>query len=163
MQLTRKCAECKESFRKTEMKEYQSLTGKTTLWFCPACYEKKMERERFANTVRKLFGIVSPGPQIWTERKRLFEKYGYDDATIIDCLEYLYKIEKKQVLSESLCLVKPPAVERMKKWKQTKQNEGQLLNAAIEQSQQMKEYIVPQKKEKVKTAEILNADDFLEE
>ena len=41
MYLTRKCAGCKEDFRKEEMIQYSSVSGKTTQWFCHNCYEEK--------------------------------------------------------------------------------------------------------------------------
>lgn len=51
MQMTRKCAGCKESIRKDEMIQYASATGKTMLWYCKDCYEEKIARERFSSKV----------------------------------------------------------------------------------------------------------------
>ena len=86
MRLTRKCAGCKQEFRKDELIQYATLSGKTTYWYCKDCYEEKLAREKFSNKICEIFGIKSPGPRIWTERKRLRDKYGYTDNTIIECL-----------------------------------------------------------------------------
>ena len=58
------------------------------------CYEDNIEREKFSNKVCEIFGIKSPGPVIWTQRKKLRDTYGYTDSAIIDCLEYIYNVLK---------------------------------------------------------------------
>lgn len=142
MKLTRKCASCRQDFYKDELIEYTSITGKTTAWYCPTCLEQKQERERFSMKVCEIFGIKTPGPRIWTERKRLMDKYGYTDSAIIDCLEYIYNELKKQKLSESLVLVNPTSMEQMKKWRARKKAQAEGIAAAIS-STKTTEYIVP--------------------
>ena len=97
MQITRKCAGCKQDIRKDEMIQYATPSGKTTYWFCKSCYEEKLEREKFQNKVCQIFGIKSPGPVIWTQRKRLRDTYGYTDEVIVDCLDYIYNVENKNI------------------------------------------------------------------
>lgn len=142
MKLTRLCAGCKESFRKTELVEYFSPSGKTSAWYCPKCLQDKQARERFSNKVCQIFGIKAPGPVIWTQRKRLIKEYGYTDDAIIDCLDYIYNEKKIKKLSESLYFVKPEMMEEMRVWRSKKEATGGSLAAAIANTE-MKEYIVP--------------------
>ena len=159
MQLTRQCYTCKQSIRKDEMISYAGLNANTPHWYCKKCYEAKLERERFSMKVCEIFGIKSPGPVIWTQRKKLQETYGYTDNTIIDCLEYVYNVKKVNKLSESLYFVKPAMMEEMKKWKATKRGEAGSLAAAmanttiVEHDAPIREYR-PKKKE-------INLDDAL--
>ncbi len=159
MQITRKCAGCKQDIRKDEMIQYSTLSGKTTYWYCKDCYEEKLEREKFSTKVCQIFGIQTPGPRIWTERKRLKDKYGYTDGTIIDCLDYIYNVVKKDKLTESLALVNPRSVNNMKAWKAYKQASASGIAAAIANADTT-EYIVPIKENIEKKKEI-NLDDAL--
>ena len=159
MKLTRQCSECKEEFRKTELVEYSSITGKTSKWYCPKCLAEKQSRERFSNKVCQIFGIKSPGPIIWTQRKRLQKEYGYTDDAIIDCLDYIYNVKKLKKLSETLVLIKPPLMEEMRQWKAKKAAEGSSLAASIAHTE-MKEYVVPIR-ENTSTKEEISLDDGL--
>ena len=152
MKLTRLCAGCKESFRKTELVEYFSASGKTSNWYCPKCLAEKQSRERFSNKVCQIFGIKAPGPVIWTQRKRLHD-------AIVDCLEYIYNVKKLKILSESLVLVKPSTMEEMRKWKEHKKAEGASIAAAIANTE-MKEYIVPVR-ENTKQKHVTSLDEGL--
>ena len=159
MQITRKCAGCKQDIRKDEMIQYATPSGKTTYWFCKSCYEEKLEREKFQNKVCQIFGIKSPGPVIWTQRKRLRDTYGYTDEVIVDCLDYIYNVEHKNILSESLVLVGPTSVNKMKAWKASQRAKAGSIAAAIA-STETKEYIVPVRENKTQKKEI-NLDDAL--
>lgn len=159
MQITRKCSGCKQEFRKDEMIQYATLSGKTTYWFCKNCYEDKLAREKFSNKVCEIFGIKSPGPRIWTERKRLKNDYGYTDDAIVDCLDYIYNVVKKDKLTESLALVSPRSMANMKSWRATKQAQAGSIAAAMANTE-TKEYIVPIKENNNKREEI-NLDDAL--
>ena len=159
MLLTRKCHGCKQDIRKEEMIQYTSLSGKSSYWFCKTCYEEKMARERFQTKVCQIFGIKSPGPVIWTQRKKLRDTYGYTDDAIVDCLEYIYNVQKKKILSESLVLVNPKSMAQMKIWRTNKKAQAGSIVAAIA-STETKEYIVPIK-ENTKKREEINLDDAL--
>ena len=159
MQITRKCAGCKQDFRKDEMIQYATLSGKTTYWYCKDCYAERLAREKFSNKVCEIFGIKSPGPRIWTERKRLQNTYGYTDDSIVDCLDYIYNVSKKDKLAESLVLVNPRTMANMKSWKATKRAQAGSLAAAMANTQTT-EYIVPIKENNYKKEEI-NLDDAL--
>ncbi len=159
MQITRKCAGCKQDIRKDEMIQYASLSGKTTYWYCKDCYEEKLAREKFSNKVCEIFGIKSPGPRIWTERKRLRDTYGYTDNAVVECLDYIYKVVKKDKLAESLALVNPRSMSNMKAWKADIQARAGSIAAAMANTQ-TKEYIVPIKENTSKREEI-NLDDAL--
>ena len=158
MKLTRVCAGCKQDFRKTEMIEYFSASGKTSNWYCPKCLEEKRARERFSNKVCQIFGIKAPGPVIWTQRKRLMNEYGYTDDTIVDCLDYIYNVEKIKKLSESLYFVKPDMMEKMRKWKSEQAAKAGSLAAAM--NTEMKTYLVPVQENTTKKHET-NIDDGL--
>ncbi len=159
MKLTRKCKGCGQEIRKDEMIQYATLSGKTTYWFCKPCYEERMERERFQNKVCQIFGIKSPGPIIWTQRKKLRDTYGYTDDAIVDCLDYIYNVQHKNILSESLVLVNPKSMNQMKAWKAEQRGKARSIAAAIN-TMEVKEYIVPVRENKKKKEEI-NLDDAL--
>lgn len=161
MQITRKCSGCKENFRKTELVEYFSASGKTSNWYCPKCLEEKQSRERFMVKICEIFGVKSPGPRIWTERKRLIDKYGYTDNTIIDCLEYLYNIEKKDKFAESLCLINPISVEKMMQYKKLQQAKANSLIQAMKQ--ETIAHLVPIKQNENKEKEFMNPDEWLKD
>ena len=159
MQLTRKCFGCKQDIRKDEMIQYTSFSGKTSHWFCKSCYEEKLARERFQNKVCEIFGIKSPGPLIWTQRKRLRDEYGYTDDAIIDCLEYIYNVEHMDKLKESLGLVNPRSMENMKKWRTIKKGQASSVAAAIANTNIQERKVIIRENKK-KRAEI-NLDDAL--
>ena len=159
MQLTRKCHGCGQDIHKDEMIQYSTVSGKTSYWFCKDCYEEKMARERFQIKVCQIFGIKSPGPLIWTQRKRLRDEYGYTDDAIVDCLDYIYNVEHMKKLKESLGLVNPKSMANMKAWRAEKKARAGSIAAAIANTE-TKEYIVPIKENKKKKKEI-NLDDAL--
>ena len=159
MQLTRKCHGCGQDIRKDEMIQYTTLSGKTSYWFCKDCYEERMARERFQNKVCQIFGTKSPGPQIWTERKRLREKYGYTDSIIIDCLDYIYNVEKIKKESITLYFVTPTMVEKMRQWKREEQQKNNGIIAAYQTK--YNEYIVPIKENNTSNKTNWNPDDWL--
>lgn len=159
MKLTRKCAGCKQEIRKTEMIQYSSPSGKTSYWFCKECYADKIARERFQTKVCQIFGIQSPGPLIWTQRKRLIDTFGYTDDAIVDCLEYIYNVKKMNKLKESLGLVNPRSMAEMKKWRTEKKALAGSLAAAMA-AMETTEYVVPTRENTNKKEEI-NLDDAL--
>ena len=157
--MTRKCYGCKQDILKDEMVQYSTVSGKTSYWYCRDCYEEKIARERFQNKVCEIFGIKTPGPLIWTQRKRLQDEYGYTDDAIVDCLDYIYNVEHMNKLKESLGLVNPRSMNNMKAWRAKKKAKVSSLAAAIANTE-MKEYIVPIQEKKKKKEEI-NLDDAL--
>ena len=159
MQLTRKCYGCGQDIRKEEMIQYSTPSGKTSYWFCKDCYEDKLAREKFQAKVCEIFGIKSPGPLIWTQRKRLKDEYGYTDDAIVDCLDYIYNVEHMNKLKESLGLVNPRSMMNMKAWRANKKAQASSIAAAIANTE-MKEYIVPIREHKKRKKEI-NLDDAL--
>lgn len=128
--------------------------------YCPKCFKEKQARERFSNKVCSIFGLKSPGPRIWKERERLQNTYGYTDDIIIDCLDYIYYVEKKKKLAESLCLVTPYAVEKMLRYKKTQENKASNIIRAVRT--ETNEYVVPIKENTTKKKESWNPDDWLD-
>lgn len=159
MKITRKCHGCGQEIRKDEMIQYSTLSGKTSYWFCRSCYEDKLARERFQMKVCQIFGIKSPGPLIWTQRKRLQDTYGYTDDAIVDCLEYIYHVKNMNKLKESLGLINPRNMEEMKRWRATKKTQASNVVAAIVNTEIIEE-TVPFNIEKNVKKEI-NLDDAL--
>lgn len=160
MQVTRKCKGCGQDIRKEEMIQYFTPSGKTSYWFCKDCYEDKISREKFQNKVCEIFGIKTPGPLIWTQRKRLKDTYGYTDDAIIDCLDYIYNVEHMNKLKESLGLVNPRSMNNMKAWRADKKARASSLVASIA-TMETKEYIVPIQEKKKKVKQEINLDDAL--
>lgn len=161
MKATKQCFECKQQFRREELVDYAGINAKTMHSYCPKCLKEKQARDKFAEKVCMIFGIKTPGPRIWTERKRLINTYGYTDNIIIDCLDYIYNVEHKKKISESLFLIQPPMVEKMRKWK--KENEYKTNQLMRAMAPEMKEYIIPVKENNEIQNNFINADDFLEE
>ena len=158
MTKTKKCFGCKQDFLREELIEYSTLSGKTSYWFCKNCYQDKINRENFSNKVCEIFGIISPGPIIWTQRKRIQEKYGYTDNVIIDTLEYLYYVKKENKYSESLYLVTPVNVQKMMEWKASQEYlERKVKGQHVKEPEEI--FVTVRKKEKPKVK--LNADDYL--
>jgi DNA-binding MltR family transcriptional regulator len=89
----------------------------------------------------------------------LRDTYGYTDDAIVDCLEYIYNVQKKKILSESLVLVGPKSMAQMKAWRADQKARASGIAAAVAHTE-MKEYIVPIKENKKKREEI-NLDDAL--
>lgn len=105
--------------------------------------------------------MKAPGPRIWTERKRLRDNYGYTDDVIINCLDYIYNIEHKKKLSESLCLITPISVDKMMKWKHKEQIKSNQLTAAYQT--QVNEHIVSIQENITSKKENWNPDEWLED
>lgn len=158
---TKQCYGCKEQFRIEELVDYAGSRAKIMHAYCHSCLKEKQSRDKFSDKVCAIFGLKSPGPRIWTERKRIIQDYGYTDDVIIDCLDYIYNVEKKKKLAESLCLIKPPMVDKMMRYKRAKENEGLQLAQAI--NTEMNEYIVPVKENKKINKVINDPDAWLEE
>ena len=158
MSRVKQCFSCKQQFRREELVDYASNQSTQLHSYCPTCLAEKQERDRFSDAVCSIFGLKKPGPRIWTERKRLHEKYGYTDATIIDCLDYLYKEMGTKKFAESLCMITPTNVENMLRYKERKRMEA--INVAAAMQTQYTEYVVPIE-EKKKEKKLMNPDDYL--
>ncbi len=130
MQLTKKCFGCKQEFRKEELVDYASPAAKQTHSYCVNCLREKQDRDNFSIKVCQIFGLKVPGPRIWTERMRLKNTYGYTDSILIDALDYIYNVEHRKKLSESLCLITPSLVSKMLKYKQKQATIGNSIAQA---------------------------------
>ena len=143
------------------MINYATPRSKTSYWYCKKCYNDKMAQEEFANKVCSIFGIKTPGPRIWTERKRLIDTYGYTDETIVNCLDYIYNVLKKPKKVETIYLVNPTMVDEMMRYRRNQHTESLNLVRAIQQTE-YKEYIVSIQESKNKKKEILDSDEWLD-
>ena len=158
---TRVCHVCKQVFRMEEIVSYASPNSTTFYNYCPKCLAEKQAKDKFIYKVCTIFGLKAPGARIWTERKRLIDTYGYTDDIIVDCLDYIYNVEHKKKLSESLCLVNPPTVERMKKYKSVQEyNANKLVDAIPAPSQK---HVVPVREIKDEDKHAINLDEWFED
>lgn len=153
------CAEC--SKQKREIKKYprNQIVNFKSRNLCPSCYQQALANEKFNTFICELFGIKSPGPKIYAQRKRLREEYGYTDATIMKTLDYLFNVEKKNKSFESLGLVNPKNVEEAIKYYQKKEYELEQMKEAAKQNQEIRTAIVPMKK-KQKEKKKINLDEI---
>lgn len=159
MKLTRKCSGCGQDINKTEMLEYLTPSG-ASKWFCRKCYEEKLSRDKFADKVCQIFGLKSPGPVIWTQRKRLQEKFGFTDDDIIDTLTYVFNVLHKKILSESLYLVTPVNVMHMKEHKAREDRQAMYLTNTMLNQKYVVEKIIP-KVQEPKVEELYSFDDWV--
>lgn len=129
-------------FKKENLVEYFTASGKTSYILCPDCLAKKLEREKFQDTICEILGIRSPGPRIWAQRKRLSDKYGYTDETIVECLRFLHDVKHYEFNRETLGLVAPWSIEEMNKWKKAQQAKASSIAASIS-TMETHEYLAP--------------------
>ena len=158
---TKQCYSCKKIFKRQELTDYAGPNGKVLYSYCPKCLAEKQSRDKFSIKVCQIFSLKAPGSRIWAERKRLKDQYGYSDDIIIDCLDYIYNVEKKKKLSESLCLINPNSIDKMKKWKAAEQSQANSIVAAYQL--EIKEYKVPIKENTTSNKTNWNPDDWLED
>ena len=159
--VTKKCYTCKQLFREDQLTGYCSPKAKTPHNYCINCLQEKIARDKFSDQICIIFGVKAPGPRIWTERKRLKDKYGYTDDIILDCLDYIYNVKKKYKKAESLCLVTPIMVEEMLRYKKHKLNEVNHIAQAM--ATEMKDYVAPVKENNNKKTKEWDPDEWLED
>lgn len=124
------CYGCKEKFPREELVGYAGFNAQIPHNYCPNCLKEKQSREKFSIEVCKIFGMKKPSAQIWAERKRLIDA-GYTDATIIECLDYVYNVKKIKKIKETLYFVNANTVEELKKYKQQQEYKNQQMINAI--------------------------------
>lgn len=156
----RKCCKCNQSFPRDEIVDYASENATSPRPYCPKCLIEKKEREKFIKEICIIFGIKRPGPKIWTQRKRIIETYGYTDNIIVDCLDYLYNVEKVKKITETLGLVTPTNVNKMMKWKKSKEYLGGAIANAMQT--ETKEQFIPIKEAEKLDEPIINPDDWID-
>ena len=152
------CCSCKEKIPREEIIFYGSQENQ--MKYCPTCYQEKRKREIFYDFVCELFGIRSPGPKIYSQRKRLKDSYGYSDEVIMKTLEYLYKIKKLNKGFETLGLVNPKNVDEALCYFADIEKEKEKM--ANFEPKKIKKIIVPVKPSERKV-ELINLDDYLED
>ena len=107
MPKSHKCKGCKKVFPDERMTAFANSPD----LYCPYCYKEKAERLIFQNFVQMLFGLKSPGPRIWAERKRIRTKWGLTDEDIVRTLDYVYNVRGHKKVSESIYMVNPLMVD----------------------------------------------------
>lgn len=105
------CAECSKQRRDIKKYPRNEIIVYNSRKLCPACYAQAVENEKFKMFICELFGVKSPGPKIYTQRKQLKEKYGFSDTTIMRTLEYVFRVKKMNKAYESLGLITPRMVD----------------------------------------------------
>lgn len=155
------CFGCKQKFRTEELVAHASVRAQTFHNYCPKCLKEVQDRELFSETICKIFGIKTPGPRIWTERKWLRDTYGYTDQAIVDCLEYIYNVEHKKKLQDTLFLVTPVMMDKMRQYKNNQMREANQLARAMTTEQ--REYVAPVQENKKNFKTTYNPDEWLED
>ena len=157
-----KCFECKNSFNVNDMIQYASLKSNTMHRYCKDCYQKKLAREQFENAICEIFGVKSPGPMMWSQRKAIMNRYGYTDNTIIECLKFMYNVLHYEKIKPTLGLVTPFNVEKMMQYKKTQDyKNNQIAQSFINNINP--ETIRVHIKENVQENNNFNIDEFLTE
>lgn len=156
---TLRCSQCKNDFRREEIIRYTPDGCKTEYKLCKKCYDEKIARKQFSDTVCRIFNLKAPGSRIWNDRKRIIDTYGYTDDIICKTLLYLYEIKKIKKLSESLIMVTPSSVNEMKTWERN-QNTRKNLFENMSHHEYKYEYIdIPDDEDEELTLD--NPDDYL--
>ena len=133
MKPTLKCYKCGEQIPRNELVEYVTLRSKNPHRYCPTCLNAIKESEYFYTKVAEFYKNDISWSLINKRKTALYETYGYTDKTIIDCLEYAYKVKGYVVLEKALGIVKPPLVEEMLQYKRAKEfKENSIVNAIVE-------------------------------
>lgn len=132
MKPTLKCYKCGEQVPRGDLVEYTSMRSKNPHRYCPKCLKAVQDAERFYNKIVEFYKDDISWATINKKRTALYETYGYTDQTIIDCLEYAYKVKGYVVLEKVLGIVKPPLVEEMLQYKRAKDfKENKIVDAII--------------------------------
>ena len=152
------CCACQEKFPREQIIYYGSQQNQ--LKYCPSCYTEKRKREKFSNFVCELFGIKAPGPKLYSQRKKLKETYGFTDDTILQTLEYLFRVKHFNKGFESLGLVNPQSVDEAKRYFKKQKEELEKMKQAEEA--RVRDLIVPIKK-KERKLNLLDINDYLED
>ena len=86
-----KCFECKENVLADDAVKADGHC------FHPKCYGIVLDKKNLMAYICKLFGLKSPGPVIYSQRKTFMEKYKYTDAGMLKTLQYLYEVQKTKI------------------------------------------------------------------
>ncbi len=140
------CSECSKQKKENKLYPRDEIINYKGQNYCPKCYAEKLEKEKFSEFICNLFGLKAPGPVIYSQRKRLKEKYYYTDETIMKTLRYIYDIKKCNKLVESLGLVTPENVEAARKYFNREEKKYDDFKTAIIENQKATKVIVPMKK-----------------
>ena len=133
MKPTLKCYKCGEQVPRGDLVEYVTKRSKNPHRYCPTCLKTILDAENFCDKITEFYKDNISWPTINKRKRLLYETYGYTDQTIIDCLEYAYKVKGYVVLEKVLGIIKPPLVEEMLQYKKVQDfKENQIVNAIID-------------------------------
>lgn len=161
MKPTLKCYKCGEQIPRNDLVEYVTLRSKNPHRYCPACLSAIKESEYFYTKVAEFYKKDISWSTINKRKADLYKTYGYTDKTIIDCLEYAYKVKGYVVLEKVLGIVKPPLVEEMLQYKRAKEfKENSIVNAIIDGTTKTKDLPQIKVRENIKQQKEWNIDDY---
>lgn len=155
------CFGCKNKFNAADMIEYQAIGTKASHRYCMFCYEEKKKKEWFANQICRMFGIKTPGPRIYSQRKRLNAE-GFTDELIIKTLRYMFDVKHLSKNFESLGLVNTKNMEEALAYWKTKEIDV-FEDPNAEEIKVNVKTVKAKKVIKPKMPEMLNPDDILGE
>lgn len=104
------CSECSRQKLPVKVFPRGEIVNFNNRNLCPQHYKEAVEKQKFNNYICELFGIKSPGPKIFNQRKHLNEQ-GFTDETICHTLDYLFNVKKLNKAYESLGLVNQKTVD----------------------------------------------------
>lgn len=137
------CGECKHIVNK------ENAIYEKPKYYHQECYAKLLQRRELYDYCCKLFHLKSPGPAIYTQRKRFVEQLGYTDEDILKTLRYIYEVKKKSIkgADERIGLVPYFYDEAMKYWKRQYEKQMEIANEMAQRIEESQKEIVitPQK------------------
>ena len=160
MPKSHKCKGCKKVFPDERMTAFANSPD----LYCPYCYKEKAERLIFQNFVQMLFGLKSPGPRMWAERKRIRAKWGFTDEDIVRTLDYVYNVRGHKKVSESIYMVNPLMVDEARAYYKDVGYKNFALARAAEQMKNLQDKCIgmmdtaPHKEKK-----LIDMDELLKE
>ena len=98
------CFICHNLFDDKDLVYYAAPNASVYHYYCLPCYEEKIARQKFNAEISKIFRIVSPGPKLFSQRKRLLKK-GFTDNVILETVRYLYEVKGLDKRYETFGLV----------------------------------------------------------
>lgn len=153
------CTSCKNRFYRNDLIPYKGLN------YCQDCYAAKLAREKFSEEICSLFGIMTPGPRIWKQRKDMIAQYNYTDDMIILAIKYAKYVKKMQDFGYSIGIAPYVMDEAIKYYNYSPENPTPVIEEETRQPVEEPETTpiqVAVKKEKKKKQVELDPDAFLE-
>lgn len=155
------CSSCHKKVPRNEIIYYGKKEN--PIKFCPECYKERIERDKFTNYICELFSLRTPGPKMYTQRRRLLDQ-GYTDDEIIQTLDYLYRICGANKNFESLGLLTPANIDKAKRYYLEKEKEAERIASAAQQTKERVIHVnLSEQADGAPARGLIDIEDFLED